>query len=146
MLAGSGIQPMIRSQSSLACGRIAIPSAPAAAISAVVHETSLNQRGLGFTPSSTTELHSTSATASITRSASAVVSTYVLLSDEWLLMMKLRITSPARAGRKLFPRYPAMVAENTVPTLNRASAFSSTRQRSDRRKNDPHVVSAHAVR
>src|SRR5436305_12974316 len=89
------------------CGKTRIASAPADAIRVMVRDASSNQAGFGFTPNSTTELQSTSATASSIRSASAVVRTYVLLKEDLLLMMKVRTSSPALAGRKLLPRYPA---------------------------------------
>ena len=52
------------------------------------------------------------------------------------LMKNCAPLPPTRAGRKLLPRYPAMLAQKTVPTLKRPSAFSSTRQRTERRKYD----------
>src|SRR6516225_2502663 len=93
------------------CGTTAIDSTPTAAMIAVVHDTLASHAGFGWIPNSTTDPHATRTTASTILSASAVVSTYGLLRLDWLLMIQLRTSSPALAGRKLFPKYPAMFAE-----------------------------------
>ena len=76
----------------------------------------------------------TSATASATRSDSAVASTYVASRALRELIMNVRTSSPARAGRKLLPKYPAAVAQNAVDTLTVPSALSRMRHRHARRK------------
>ncbi len=82
------------------------------------------------------ELMKTRLRASHIRSESAVVSTNVLLRPDALLIIRLRMSSPARAGRKLLPKYPAQVAQKAVETLTGAAARSKTRQRSPRRNSE----------
>ena len=76
----------------------------------------------------------TSATVSATRSDSAVASTYVVSSAERELIMNVRTSSPARAGRKLLPKYPAAVAQNAAAMPTAPSALRRTRHRLARRK------------
>ncbi len=72
--------------------------------------------------------------ASTTRSDNAVVRTKARLMPDRLLIIMVRTTSPARAGRTLLPRYPADVAQNASGIVTRPSAVRRTRQRTDRRK------------
>ena len=76
----------------------------------------------------------TSASASTTRSTAAVATTKANPSPVRELTMAVRISSPARAGRKLFPEYPTAVAENASAWLIEPAAVSRSRQRHARRK------------
>src|ERR1700686_4938796 len=78
------------------------------------------------------------------RSDNAVVRTYVLLRLARELIIMVRTSSPARAGRKLLPKYPAAVAQNAVDRLTVPSAFSRMRHRHARRNSV--AVPRHAAR
>ena len=83
----------------------------------------------------TIELITTRVMASHRRSESAVVRTNILPSPERVLTIMVRTSSPARAGKKLLPKYPAAVAQNAVATSTGACAWRRTRQRMARRNN-----------
>ena len=72
--AGIGMRSRTFSSSRPVCGSVAMAAPPAAAKTARVRARSAIQSGFGFTPTSS-ELHSTRAITSISRSLKAVVST-----------------------------------------------------------------------
>jgi hypothetical protein len=112
-------------------------SAPASPRTANGRAASASHPGGDGRVSSTSALITTSATTSAARSDNAVASTYAPSSPPRELMMTVRTSSPPRAGRKLLPKYPAAVAQNTVDTGTEPSALSRMRHR--------HALSSKAV-
>src|SRR6202022_2556222 len=91
--------------------------------------------GLEEIVSRTVALIVISTIASTTRSERAVVNTNILLIPNRRLIKTVRITSPAGAGRTLFPRSPAEVAQNACGIGTFRSELSNTLQRTARRNN-----------
>src|SRR5262249_24100474 len=129
IFSGMGIFARNRNQNFSNGGSSAIAAAPVNPMMANGLEALESQPAWICITSRTIELTEIKVIGSTNHSESAVVRTKALLMPERRLIIKVRITSPARAGRTLFPRYPAEVAQNANGTETCFRASSKTRQR-----------------